>query len=120
MTQGLETTFPQARYWDKWTPRPQQEFPPEETALITLTIDGREVKAKRGATVLEVAQGAGIYIPTLCAHPTLKPFGACRMCLVEIERMRGFPPACTTPASEGMVVKTATPELQKLRREIME
>jgi NADPH-dependent glutamate synthase beta subunit-like oxidoreductase/formate hydrogenlyase subunit 6/NADH:ubiquinone oxidoreductase subunit I len=87
---------------------------------ITVTIDGKEVKAKRGATVLEAAREAEIYIPALCHHPDLTPFGACRLCIVEIEKMRGFPPACTTPAAEGMVVHTNTPKLQELRRSILE
>jgi formate dehydrogenase alpha subunit len=87
---------------------------------ITLTIDGREVKGRRGMTVLEVAKEAGIYIPTLCYHPDLAPYGACRLCIVEIEKMRGFPTSCTTPASDGMVVKTNTPQIQQLRQDILE
>lgn len=87
---------------------------------ITLTIDGTEVKTKRGATVLEAAQEANIYIPTLCAHKKLSPFGACRLCIVEIENMRGLPPSCTTPATDGMVVRTKTPPIVTLRRDIME
>ena len=87
---------------------------------MKLTIDGQEVYVRRGARVLEAAQDAGIYIPTLCNHPELEPYGGCRMCLVEIEKMRGLPPACATPAAEGMVVKTNTEALQKLRRAILE
>ena len=87
---------------------------------ITLIIDGREVKAKSGATVLETAREVGIYIPALCYHPDITPFGACRLCIVEVEKMRGFPPACTTPATEGMVVHTNTTKLQELRRSILE
>ena len=87
---------------------------------ITLTIDGQEVRAGKGQTVLEAALGAGIYIPTLCYHPSLTPFGSCRMCLVEIEGMRGLPTACTTPAAEGMVVRTNTSQIQQLRRNILE
>jgi formate dehydrogenase beta subunit len=87
---------------------------------IGLSIDGQEVSVEVGATVLDAAREAGIYIPTLCYHPDLKPFGACRLCIVEIEKMRGFPPACTTPATEGMVVQTNTEKLQELRRNILE
>jgi len=87
---------------------------------VTLTIDGREIEAKKGATVLEAARAASVYIPALCFHPDLTPFGACRLCIVEIEKMRGFPPACTTPATEGMVVHTNTPKLQELRRNMLE
>ncbi len=88
--------------------------------IMTLTIDGKEVKAKRGATVLEAALDSNIYIPTLCYHPFLPNFGGCRICLVEVEGLRGFPPSCTTPATDKMVVKTRTPQLQQLRREVLE
>ena len=87
---------------------------------VTLFIDGKEVEARKGATVLDAALEAEIYIPTLCHHPDLTPFGACRLCVVEIEGMAGFPPACTTPAAEGMTVRTNTERLQELRRNIME
>ena len=88
--------------------------------IIKLTINGREITAKKGATVLEAALGAGIYIPTLCYDPDLKPFGGCRLCVVEIERMRGLVSACTTPATEGMVVRTETPKVNQSRRIVME
>jgi formate dehydrogenase beta subunit len=84
--------------------------------LIKLTIDGSDVEVERGTTVLRAAQQAGIYIPTLCYHPDLPPYGGCRLCIVEIENMRGLPTACTTPAAEGMKVTTRTPQLQELRR----
>jgi formate dehydrogenase beta subunit len=87
---------------------------------ISLTVDGREIEVWKGATVLEAAQEAGIYIPTLCHHPDLPPYGACRLCIVEIEGMPGFPTACTTPAAEGLKVHTNTPQLQQLRRNIFE
>jgi NADPH-dependent glutamate synthase beta subunit-like oxidoreductase/ferredoxin len=83
---------------------------------IKLTIDGVQVEAEKGATVLKAAQAAGIYIPTLCFHPSLQPYGGCRLCIVEIENMRGLPTACTTPAAEGMKVVTETPRLRELRR----
>ena len=87
---------------------------------ITLNIDGVEVKAKRGATVLEAAQEAGIYIPTLCWDADLEPYGACRLCVVEIEGMRGLPTACTTPATDGMVVHTETTQVDRVRRTTVE
>ena len=89
-------------------------------AEISLTIDGQDVKAREGMTVLEAAREAGIYIPSLCYHPSLAPYGGCRLCIVEIEGMRGLPTSCTTPATDGMVVKTNTPQIQELRREILE
>ncbi len=87
---------------------------------ITLTIDDKPVEAKKGMTVLEAAKEAGIYIPTLCYHSSLSPYGGCRLCIVEIEKMRGFPTSCTTPADNGMVVKTKTPQLQEFRRGVLE
>jgi predicted molibdopterin-dependent oxidoreductase YjgC len=86
---------------------------------ISLTINGQEIKAEPGMTVLEAAQAQGIYVPTLCYLPQLRPAGACRMCVVQIEQMRGYPTACTVPATEGMVVQTETETLQNLRREIL-
>jgi len=83
-------------------------------------MNGKNVKALEGMTVLEAALGADIYIPTLCYAPDLKPFGACRLCLVEIEGMRGFATACTTPVQEGMVIHTETEEIQRVRRTIVE
>jgi formate dehydrogenase alpha subunit len=83
---------------------------------IKLTIDDEEVEAKKGMTVLEAADEAGFFIPTLCSDPDLKPFGACRLCIVEIEGMPGLPTACTTPVAEGMVVHTETPEVERVRR----
>jgi len=87
---------------------------------IKLNIDGREVTTEKGKTVMEAALDAGIYIPNLCYHPDLSPFGACRLCIVEIEGMRGLPTSCTTKAAEGMVVKTKTPRVEHIRRIAME
>ncbi len=87
---------------------------------MALTIDGKSVEVDKGLTVLKAAQAAGVYIPTLCYHPDLEPFGGCRLCIVEIENMRGLPTACTTPAAAGMKISTNTPQLQKLRRAYLE
>jgi NADH-quinone oxidoreductase subunit G len=79
--------------------------PPE---LVTLTIDGREVQAPRGAGIVETAAAAGIEIPVFCYEPRLGPaVGACRMCLVEVEGMPKLQAGCTLAAQDGMVVKTA-------------
>ena len=86
---------------------------------MELIIDGKKVKAEAGATVLEAALGAGIYIPNLCYHPDLPPIGACRLCVVEIEGMRGVPASCATPAREGMVVSTNTERVRELRKDVM-
>jgi len=90
------------------------------TEAITLTIDGQQVTAKSGMTVLQVAKQAGIYIPTLCADDDLEPFGACRLCIVEIDKVRGLPTSCTMPAADGMVVRTTSPRIDKIRRNIVE
>lgn len=87
-----------------------------EPAVINLTINGRAVQARAGQTVYEAAAGAGIRIPVLCHHPRLKPHGACRICLVEIEKQRGLQPSCTFPVTEGMVVHTQTPAVIASRK----
>ncbi len=87
---------------------------------IELTINGQEVTAKRGMTVLEAAQAAGIYIPTLCYDSDLEPYGGCRLCVVEIEKVRGLPTACTIPAADGMVVHTETEAVNNVRRTAIE
>jgi formate dehydrogenase alpha subunit len=84
--------------------------------IIKLTIDGDVVEARKGMTVLEVAEESGYFIPTLCSDHDLKPYGACRLCVVQIDGTRGFPTSCTTPATEGMVVHTTSPELENIRR----
>src|SRR5262245_28387187 len=85
-----------------------------------VTIDGRAVDVPAGRTVLEAARDVGITIPTLCYHPDLSVDGSCRLCLVEIDGMRGQAAACTRPASEGMVVRTETPALAESRRFVLE
>jgi predicted molibdopterin-dependent oxidoreductase YjgC len=87
---------------------------------ITLTINGREVKGKQGDTVLEVCQANGIDVPTLCHLEGLSDVGACRMCVVEIEKERRPVPSCTYPIRDGLVVKTNTERLEKYRRQILE
>lgn len=83
---------------------------------IAITIDGRQVRAPAGATVLDAARAAGIYIPTLCMDDLLKPYGACRLCLVSVEGLPYPASSCTTPVEEGMVVRTSTPAVDKARR----
>jgi len=86
----------------------------------TATIDGHEVIVRKEITILDAAQKAGIYIPTLCHLENLEPYGGCRLCVVDVKNMKGFPTACTTPIKPGMEISTRTPELQKLRSEILE
>ncbi len=87
--------------------------------MITLTIDGKKIQAKKGQTVLEAAIAANIYIPSLCYHPNLNPIGSCRLCIVDIEGIKGYPISCHTKISDGMVVKTKTKELQQLRKNLI-
>ena len=87
---------------------------------ISLTVDGVEIKADPGTNVLQAAIDAGMYIPYLCYYPGMKSFGACRMCVVEIDGQRGTPASCTTPAMDGMVVNTAGSGTVELRRGIMD
>ncbi len=87
---------------------------------INLTINEQEVKAQKGMTVLEAAQAAEIYIPTLCYFPDLESYGGCRLCIVEIEKVRGLPTACTYPASDGMVVHTETEAVNNVRHTALE
>jgi len=74
----------------------------------------------RGTLVVDAATAAGIEIPVFCYHPKMKPAGACRMCLVEIEKIRGLPAACTTRVNDGMVVKTTTPAVIKQQKGLLE
>ena len=87
---------------------------------MKVTIDGKKIEVKGKRTVLEVAREKGIFIPSLCDHPQLTPFGGCRLCIVEIKEKGGYPPSCSTYVENGMEIKTKTPRLQKLRREILE
>ncbi len=87
--------------------------------MITLVIDGKQVKVNEGTTVLEAAREAGVYIPTLCYHPGLPSDGSCELCLVEIEDKEDFPLACVTPVTEGMVVHTDTPQVRSLQRDVL-
>ena len=87
--------------------------------MITLTIDGKKIEAKKDQTVLEAAIDAGIYIPNLCYHPNLNPIGSCRLCVVDIDGIRGFPIACHTQVSDGMKVQTKTKKLQRLRKNLI-
>jgi len=87
---------------------------------VSLSIDGRAVSVPAGTTVMRAAALSGGAIPKLCASDNLKQFGSCRLCLVEIDGMRGTPASCTTLVNEGMVVHTETARLQKLRRGVME
>ena len=89
---------------------------------ILLQIDGKEVGAKEGMTILEAAQRAGISIPTLCHHEKLEPFGGCRLCIVEVE-VRGWTKlvvSCVYPAEKNLIVRTRSEKVDRLRKTILE
>ena len=89
-------------------------------ALISLTIDGLKIEVAAGTSVMAAAALFGTQIPKLCATDMMEAFGSCRLCLVEIEGRKGAPASCTTPVEAGMVVRTQTPRLERLRRGVME
>jgi len=90
--------------------------------MITLNIDGRELKAEKGQTILQVASENGIDIPTLCYHEALEPYGACRLCVVEIFKggHSRVVASCLYPVEEGLEVKTSSPRVLDNRKMILE
>ena len=95
--------------------------PPSKSEIqVSLTIDGQSLRVPAGTSIMRAAQMAGTTIPKLCATDSIEAYGSCRMCLVEIEGRNGTPASCTTPVAEGMVVRTQTPHLKKLRKGVME
>src|SRR5499425_1017944 len=99
---------------DYGTPRSKAE------KTITLTIDGQQIAVPDGTSIMRAAMEMGTQIPKLCATDMVDAFGSCRLCLVEIEGRPGTPASCTTPVAPGMVVKTQTDRLKKLRKGVME
>jgi hypothetical protein len=91
----------------------------EEPRTLSLEINHRMVSFPEGVTVHRAAELNDIYIPSLCSHKDLSPFGGCRLCMVEIEGMRGYPLSCNTLAQEGMKVLTDTARVRELRQEIL-
>src|ERR1700686_5188090 len=87
---------------------------------VTLTIDGKPVTVPEGTSIMRAAMEAGTEIPKLCATDMLEAFGSCRLCLIEIEGRAGTPASCTTPVAEGMVVRTKSERLDRLRKGVME
>src|SRR5579862_6003400 len=87
---------------------------------VALTIDGRLTRVPAGTSIMRAARALGTEIPKLCATESLEAFGSCRLCLVEIEGRPGTPASCHTPVAEGMVVRTQTERLARIRRGVME
>ncbi len=88
--------------------------------MIELKINGKSVKVEPGTTILQAAKKNDIYIPNLCYDKRLRPYGGCRLCVVEVEGQKRLFAACSTPADNGMVVQTETPKLHKARRLVLE
>jgi formate dehydrogenase major subunit len=101
----------------------QQDFgTPASTStdIVRVEIDGLSASVPAGTSIMRAARESGVDIPKLCATDSLKPFGSCRMCLVEIEGRKGYPASCTTPVEDGMKIRTQTGDLARLRRNVME
>ncbi|MCL6508822.1 MAG: (2Fe-2S)-binding protein [Bryobacteraceae bacterium] len=90
------------------------------TDRVKLVIDGRTVEAPAGALLINVARQAGIDIPAFCYYDGLALQAACRMCLVEVEKAPKLLAACTLPVTEGMVVRTETPQVKEARKAMLE
>ena len=102
------------RETDYGTPRAKAE------KTVTLTIDGRRVTVPEGTSIMRAAMEMGTQIPKLCATDMVDAFGSCRLCLVEIDGRAGTPASCTTPVADGLVVRTQTDRLKRLRKGVME
>src|SRR5688572_30931737 len=87
---------------------------------IRLTIDGMEITVPKGTLVIEAARRVGVMIPHFCYHPKLKPDANCRMCLVEVEKMPKLQTSCSTVATEGMAVRTATTVVHDAHKSVLE
>ena len=92
----------------------------ESSGSVSVEVDGRSVEVPEGTSVMRAAALAGVDVPKLCATDSLKAFGSCRLCLVEIDGQKGTPASCTTPVRDGMSVTTASQKLDKLRQGVME
>ena len=88
--------------------------------MVTVVIDGKAVQVPAGNSIMAAARLHGIEIPKLCATDNLDAYGSCRVCLVEVDGMRGYPASCTTPVSDQMVVRTESEALTKLRKGMLE
>src|SRR5437879_11813981 len=102
-------------YEDFGTPAPVNG-----AATVTVEVDGRPVTVPDGTSVMRAAALAGVKVPKLCATDTLKAFGSCRLCLVEIEGRRGYPASCTTTVAAGMKIRTQSDKLLQLRRGLID
>ena len=101
------------------TPPPS---PPPDAETVTITVDGRQVSARKGEMMIAAAERVGTYIPRFCYHPRMKPVGMCRMCLVDVKGPRGYAltPACFTPVADGQEIVTTSERVKKVQDGILE
>src|ERR1019366_5702116 len=101
-------------HYDLGTPRSNS------TQQVSVEIDGHSIMVPAGTSIMRAAASVGEQIPKLCATDTLRAFGSCRLCLVEIEGRKGYPASCTTTVAAGMKVSTQSPKLAQLRRGVLD
>ncbi|MEY2995322.1 MAG: NADH-quinone oxidoreductase subunit [Actinomycetota bacterium] len=101
---------------------PEENLPPADPNAVRLTINGREVEARKGEWIIAAADRSGDYIPRFCYHPRMESVGMCRQCLVEVEGPRGpmMVVSCMTPVAEGQIVRTDTPQVKRAHEGILE
>lgn len=92
----------------------------DNTTSPKMILDGKEVSFEPGETILEIAQRNDVFIPTLCFDPRLKPFGSCRMCVVDVKGIKNPVASCTMAATAGMEVQTSTEPIEKFRKTLLE
>src|SRR6202050_1510855 len=102
-------------YEDCGTPAPANA-----TGAVSVEVDGRAITVPEGTSVMRAAALAGVKVPKLCATDTLKAFGSCRLCLVEVEGRKGYPASCTTTVVAGMKICTQSDKLLQLRRGVID
>ncbi len=89
---------------------------------VNIVIDGEKIRIEKGSTLMQAAKKLGIHIPSLCYHEKIKPHGACRLCIVEIEK-RGkskIVASCAFPVEEGLIVHTESPKVEQIRKNLVE
>jgi NADH-quinone oxidoreductase subunit G len=116
----VQSTRPPGVPMSQWPSSYEYVLPTGAPGEVTVTIDGREVKAKTGDLLIKVAQDHGTYIPRFCYHERMKPVGMCRMCLVEVEGMRGLQISCATVVADGMVVHTQSEAARQAQDGVLE
>src|SRR3954454_24020630 len=117
---GRERKRPMESWQRAWAVRGRRVMTDTAPEMAKVTIDGVTVEAEPGELLINVAQENGVYIPRFCWHERMKPVGMCRMCLVEVDGIRGLPPACTTPVAEGMVCHTQTETVKAAQDGVLE